>query len=338
MRQVAALAGVSIKTVSRVINAEPNVSPDLVERVLAATRALGYQPNLTASNLRRNDGKTRTIGLLVNDISNTFASALHRRIEDVARERGVSVMASSLDEDPERERSLAMSLAARRVDGLIIVPTGPDQSYLAPEKRSGMPIVFVDRPPHYLDADCVLTDNIGGARGAVEHLLQHGHERIAYLGHLKSISTGRERLIGYQEALERAGVPLRDDYTYQDLNSESDAAAALAGLLALAEPPTAIFASQNTITIGAVRELHAQSLQHTVALVGFDEIPLADIIEPGVTQVVQDVAGLGEAAANLLFRRQDGDEGASELVVLPTQLLARGSGEIRGPATLRPPR
>src|ERR671930_1278190 len=162
MRDVAALSGVSLKTVSRVINGEPTVAPHLAARVRRAAATLDYRPNLTARNLRSSDRRTRTIGVLLENAANPFSSALHRAVEDVAGERGVAVFAGSVDEDPRRERELALALVERRVDGMIIVPAGDDQSYLANEQRAGISLVFADRPPHLLRADAVLSDNRGG--------------------------------------------------------------------------------------------------------------------------------------------------------------------------------
>ena len=334
MRDVAALSGVSIKTVSRVVNLEAGVSPDLTDRVRRAAEQLDYQPNLTASSLRRSDGKTGTIGLLLENVANPFSSAVHRIIEDVARERGVVAIAGSIDEDPERERELATAFVARRVDGLVVMPAGADQSYLSTERRSGTPIVFIDRAPTLLDADSVLTDNSAGARHAVEHLVAHGHRRVAFLGDLATISTAAERLHGYGQALDEAAIARDSGLVRQGLRSSDEAASAVEALLSGAEPPTAIFASQNLVTIGAVRALHRLGRQHDVALVGFDDLPLVDLLDPGVTLVLQDVAGIGLAAAALLFRRIDGGLGPTERVTLPTTLVPRGSGEILGPESI----
>ncbi len=331
MRDVAALSGVSLKTVSRVVNDEAGVSEDLVTRVRAAARTLDYQPNVTASNLRRSGGKTQTIGLLLENVANPFSSGLQRAIEDVARERGVLVFAGSVDEDSSRERDLATAFVARRVDGLIIVPAGHDQSYLATERRSGTPMVFVDRAPNHLDADAVLSDNQAGSRAAVTHLIDHGHRRIAYLGDLASISTAVERLAGYTDALDHARVGLDLSIVRQDIRTSDQATAVVIDLLTMPDPPTAVFASQNLVTIGAIRALRSRSQHQSIALVGFDDIPLIDLLNPGVTLVVQDVSGLGATAADLLFRRLDGDNGPAQRCVLPTTLVVGGSGEIRGP-------
>jgi LacI family transcriptional regulator len=331
MRDVAALSGVSIKTVSRVVNNEGGVSPDLVERVNEAARKLDYQRNLSASSLRRGDGRTETIGLLLENVANPFSSALHRAVEDVARDHGVLVFAGSVDEDPWRERGLTGAFIARRVDGLIVVPTGSDQSYFAKERESGTHVVFVDRPPALLDADYVVTDNVAGARVGVRHLIAHGHRRIGYIGDLSTISTARERLAGYHEALAEAGIAVDPSIVMQDQRTSDDAEAAVERLLARDDAPTAIFTAQNLVTIGALRALRRAKAHRSIAVVGFDELPVVDLIDPGPTLVVQDVVGLGSTAAELLFRRVQGYDAPPQHVVLPATLVVRGSGEIPGP-------
>ncbi len=332
MREVAALAGVSLKTVSRVVNGESGVSADLQERVERAARRLDYLPNLGASSLRRTDGKTRTIGLVLENVANPFSSALHRAVEDVARRRGVVVFAGSVEEDHDRERALVAAFVARRVDGLVVVPTGADQSYLVTERRAGTALVFVDRPPGLLDADVVLCDNAGGAADGVRHLLARGHRRIAFLGDLATIYTAAERYAGYVQAMDRATTAVDPALVRRGLTSAERAQSALVELLRGPEPPTAVFASQNLITIGAVRALRQLGLEHDVALVGFDDLLLADLLSPAVTLVVQEVTRMGEIAAGLLFRRLDADGGGrsrpTERHLLPARLVPRGSGEI----------
>jgi LacI family transcriptional regulator len=328
IRDVAALAGVGLKTVSRVINGEPGVSPELTARVREAADRLDFRPNLGARSLRRAGGKTATIGLLLEDVSNPFSAAIHRSIENVSRSRGVAVFTASVDEDPERERALVSAFVARRVDGLVMVPAGRDQSYLRNEVRAGLSLVFVDRPPAYLDADVVLAANQDGAEDAIRHLVGRGHRRIAYLGDLLAISTARERHAGYEAALREAGLQIDPAIVRHDLHSSDLAEAAMTELLALAEPPSAVFASQNLVTIGVVRALRSAGRQRDVALVGFDEVPLADLLEPGLTVVAQDVLEIGRRAAEQLFRRLDGDRSPTVREVVPTRLVPRGSGEI----------
>jgi LacI family transcriptional regulator, galactose operon repressor len=327
MTDVAALAGVAVKTVSRVVNAEPSVSPELEAKVRRAIEQLNYRRDANASMLRRLGGKTQTIGLVLEDVANPFSSALHRAIEDSARARHVLVFAGSCDEDAGRERELVGSFRDRRVDGIIVVPAGGDHTYLYEEQRAGTALVFVDRPAAHLDADSVVSNNVGGSVEAVEHLLAHGHRRIAFLGDLLSISTAAERLEGYTQALDRAGI--NDGALIRTGLRDSEAAVgAVEELLALPDPPTALFTSQNLLTIGGVRALRRAGLERQIALIGFDDVALADIVEPAISVVAQDPQAMGQVAAELLFRRLDGDTSPSVHHVMPVNLIARGSGEI----------
>jgi len=326
MKQVAAVAGVSLATVSRVVNGGGTVRPDLAARVKHAVELLGYRHNLTASSLRRADRLSASIGLIFEDVSNPFFSAVHRGVEEVARERGVLTFAGSSDEVPERERELAESFSARRVDGLVIAPASSDHSYLQRDRAAGVALVFVDRPASFIDADVVLSDNYGGAHTAVSHLIAHGHRRIGFLGDRPELHTAGERLRGYREALVRHGLPEEPELIRTASPDPYDVTRAL---LLGDEPPTAIFTSQNLITIAALHAVHDLGLQRQVALVGFDDVALADVVEPGVTVVAQNPTGLGRSAAELLFSRLDGERGPGRRVVLPTTLIERGSGELR---------
>ena len=329
MRDVAALAGVSIKTVSRVVNGEAGVSVDLVARVERAARQLDYRPDLTAANLRRGR-HTATLGLMLKNVANPYSGAVHRAIDDAASERGLAVLTTSLDEDPMRERDVARAMMQRRVDGLVIVPTSTDQSYLRADMQAGLATVFVDRPPNFLDADTVLATNREGAHGAVMHLIDAGHRRIAFLGDLRDIATASDRYQGYVAALRSAGIDVDPRLVRRDLHAREAAQQATEDLIRLPADvgPTALFASQNLVTIGAIHALHERGLQHRVALVGFDDIELAGMLDPGVTVVAQDPYAIGRTAAELLFARLDGYSGPSQHRTIPTRLVVRGSGEI----------
>jgi LacI family transcriptional regulator len=328
MVDVAALAGVGLKTVSRVVNREPGVSPALEARVRHAIEQLSYRRDANAATLRRLSRKTQTIGLVLEDVANPFSSALHRAVEDSARERGVLVFAGSCDEDPDRERDLIGSFRDRRVDGIIVVPASHDHSYLHEERRTGTALVFVDRPASHLDADSVISDNVGGARQAVEHLLARGHRRIGFLGDLLSISTAEERLRGYSEALESAGLRAEEELIRTELRDPEAAAQAVDVMLALLEPPTAFFTAQNLLTIGGVRALRRAGRERDIALIGFDDIPLADMLDPAISVVAQDPQALGRVAAEQLFRRLDGETARAVHLRIPVTLIERGSGEI----------
>ena len=210
MRDVAALAGVSLKTVSRVINEEPGVADATTRRVGEAISELGFRRNDLARSLRQ--GRTSsTLGLVIEDVANPFYSAIAQAVEAAARARGFMLITASCEEDPRRERELVEALLRRRVDALLLVPASRDHGYLEPARSEGTPVVFVDRPPAGLDADVVLLDNLGGARSAVEHLLAHGHRRIAMVADPGELYTAAERLTGYREALEAAGIPVREE-------------------------------------------------------------------------------------------------------------------------------
>jgi len=327
MRDVAALAGVGIKTVSRVFNDVPTVAPELVERVRTAADKLGYRPNLTAASLRRANGRTDTIGLLLEDVGNPYAAAVYRAVEDYAREQGVFVLAASLDEDPRRERELARRLIDRRVDGLIVMPAGRDHRYVVAEQQAGTSFVFLDRPASPLVADAVVTDNRAGARAAVEHLLRTGRRRLAYLGDDLLIHTAEQRFLGFRDALAAHGLEADPELIRHGLRTSSHARAAALDLLA-ARPPEAIFASQNLVTVGVVEALHDVQLQHRIAFVGFDDLPMAAVIEPGLTVMGQDAAALGRTAAQRLFDRIRGDTSPPSVYTIPSRLVVRGSGEL----------
>jgi LacI family transcriptional regulator len=328
MNDVARAAGVSLKTVSRVVNAVPSVSPVLADQVQQAIQALNYRPDTGATTLRRSDRRTGTIALLLEDVSNPFSAALHRAVENEARQHDAQVLTGSLDEDPQRERELARVFTMRRVDGLIIVPVSGDHSYLASEVQADTPVVLVDRAGHGITADTVLATNVLGATEAVRHLIAHGHRRIAYLGDYTRISTARQRKQGYLTALREAGIEPDPALIIPDLHTTPAAESRVMELLYRPNPPTALFTSQNLITIGAVRALRRLHLHHTVALIGFDDFPLADLLEPAVTVIAQDPAQMGRSAAQILFRRIDGDTTPPGEHWIPTALVRRGSGEL----------
>lgn len=333
MRDVAARAGVSFKSVSRVVNGEPGVSPELVSRVERAAAELDYRHNLTASNLRRGV-RTSSVGVLLHDLSNAFSARLLRTIGDRARAERIAVFSASVDDDVEREPQLALDLVSRRVDGLVIMPAGGDQSYLATEIRAGLHVVALDRPARGVEIDTVVSDNRGGAHAATEHLLAQGHRRIACLTDRAFLWTAEERALGFREAMTRSGT-LDDRLVVTGLGDVERAERAVVELMAAPEPPTALFTAQNDLTIGAVKALRTLGLLEHVALVGFDDFPLADLIDPPVTVVRQDVAGLGAAASELLLTRLGGRTGPAETRVLPTTLVVRGSGELAPPSGRR---
>ncbi|WKX74533.1 LacI family DNA-binding transcriptional regulator [Streptomyces sp. XD-27] len=327
MKDVAARAGVGLKTVSRVVNGEPGVTPDTERRVQEAITALGFRRNDSARILRK--GRTASIGLVLEDLADPFYGPLSRAVEEVARAHGALLINGSSAEDPEREQELVLALCARRVDGLVIVPAGDDHRYLAPEIAAGVATVFVDRPAARIDADAVLADSFGGARTAVAHLIAHGHRRIGFIGDQPHIHTAAERLRGYRAAMADAGLPVDEAWVSLGPTGPERVRAAAEAMLDRPAPVTALFAGNNRVTVTIVRVLAGRL--RPVALVGFDDFELADLLSPAVTVVAQDPAQLGRKAADMLFRRLDGGADAPRRVVLPTRLIVRGSGEFPPP-------
>ncbi len=324
MKDVAARAGVGLKTVSRVVNGESGVTEDTERRVREAITALGFRRNDSARVLRK--GRTASIGLVLEDLADPFYAPLNRAVEEVARAHGALLINGSSAEDPERERELALAFCARRVDGLVVIPAGHDHRYLEPEIAAGIATVFVDRPAGLLEADAVLSDSFGGAREGVAHLIAHGHRRIGFIGDRPRIHTAAERLRGYRAAMAAAGLTVDDAWVSLGPTEPGRVRAEAERMLTGPHAVTALFAGNNRVTLTAVRVI--ARLPRTVALVGFDDLELADLLSPGITVIAQDAARLGRTAAELLFRRLDGAEDAPRRVELATRLIARGSGEL----------
>lgn len=326
MRDVARAAGVSLKTVSRVVNQEPGASAETAARVLQVIEDLGFQRNDLARSLRRGRSSA-TLGLIIGDISNPFFASIARGVEAVAREHGYVLVTGSSGEEPEYERELVATLSARRADGIVLVPAAGDHSFVKAEMAMGIPVVFVDRPPVSVDADTVLLDNRGGARRGVMHLIAQGHRRIGLIADDVDIYTAEQRVEGYHEALESAGIDPDESLLRLGCRDVTAAEAAVTSLLDHPEPPTALFSINNRMSLGALRALHARSAH--LALVGFDDLEFADMIRTPVTVVSHDPHLMGRMAADVMFQRLGGDKRPPQRIVLPTNLLIRGSGELR---------
>ena len=324
MVDVARAAGVSLKTVSRVINGESGVTPATTEKVLEASRALRYERNDLAASLRHR-ARSFTLGLVIEDVANPFYSAIAQAVEESARQRSSLLITASAREDRHRERELVMALLRRRVDALLVVPAGTDHRYIR-DAGFSTKTVFLDRPPAKTKADTVLAENAAGTRRAVEHLLAGGHTRIAFVGDNVRLFTARERLAGYRRALRRAGIELDEELVSVGNGTSASATEATRHLMALppVRRPTAIFAGNNRCTVGALHALDGR--RNCVALIGFDDFELADLL--GVTVVRADPYRIGQLGAELAFDRIDAEEGEPRRVVVPAELVPRGSGEI----------
>jgi LacI family transcriptional regulator len=325
MRDVAEAAGVSLKTVSRVVNLEPGVRLEMQRRVEESIAALGFRRNVAARSLRTGH-RMGSIGLVVADLMNPFYSSVAKAVEAVAERHGDVIIIVSSGEDATRERDLAINLLHRPVDGLIVVPAGGDHRYLEPERRMGAQIVFLDRRGGGINADAVVLDNVRGARLGVEHLIRRGHRRVGFVGDSAGVRTAGERLQGYQEALASSGILYDPELVRLGSPAVELAESATRQLLELDVPPTAVFAANNRQCIGVLRAIRVA--QRSIAVVGFDDFELADLLLIPVSVIAYDPAELGRAAAELLFSRMAGDTRPPQTIVIPTRLIQRGSGEI----------
>jgi LacI family transcriptional regulator len=310
MQDAASRAGVALKTVSRVVNGEPGVTPETTTRVLGAISDLGFRRNESARLLRT--GRTATLGFVADDCGDPDLAALARGLEDVVREEGFWLLIGSTDRDAVREERLALSLCARRVDGLVIAPTRGDHAYLGSEIKAGVATVFVLRPPVPVDVDAVLIDERGGAMAATEHLIAHGHRRIGYLGDPAGYRS-RQLLHGYAAAMATAGLPT------------DDAWATLTPARMLDSPVTAVLCGSREHTALTLRAL--ESAARRVAVVGFGDFELAGCLTPRVSVVAYDPGEVGRAAARLLLRRLAGENGPPRRAEIPVRLIPRGSAE-----------
>lgn len=320
---VARRAGVSGRTVSRVMAGDSNVSDETRERVMEAAHLLKFRPNRLARELRTG-GVSTTVGFVVGDPANPFYFQVAAGVERVIGEQGLTMLLAATRDDPEREPRTVGAVLEHRVIALLLVPIGDDHAFLRHERELGTPIVAVDRPAVGVDVDTVVLDNRGGAATGVRWLLAHGHRKVAYVGSAPGTYTHEERLAGYRQALADAGIPPAPERERTDACDVAAAERAVRELLALQDPPTAVFAGHNRATMGVLRAL--RSIPGPVALVGFDDFDLADVL--GVTVVAHDAEEMGAEAARLALSAQEDESRPTRHVVLPTRLIPRGSGEI----------
>lgn len=329
MRDVATLAGVSLMTVSRVVNGIDTVDPELRRRVRAAIEKLDYRHNKTASGMRSSQRGSGTIGLCVENVDHPYSSGIHRGLEDALHDHGYLVFSASSDGDAETERRLIEAFCERRVDGIVILPVGRDHSFLATRIARGLAVVYVDRPALALPADVVMTEHEEGAFLSVAHLIDAGHRRIAFIGRTDEYPTS-VRYTGYLRALAAKGFPSDPQLVSADARTIEDAGRAARVLLASAEPPTALFTGADLLTMGARLALHELGLENSVAQVGFDDFQMASALVPALTVYAQNPISIGRRCGELILERLDRQtpiEGRT--FVIPGDLLIRGSGEIR---------
>lgn len=326
MRDVAERAGVSLKTVSRVVNGEPAISAATAERVNIAIDELGYMRNDLARSLR-SKGASRMVGLVIEDLSNPFYSGIAKGVEEEAAARGYMVITGSSEEDPARERELVGALASRRVEGIVLVPAGREHRYLLPDIEAGLQFVFVDRPPGRIQADSILFDNRGASRGATRTLIEEGHRKIGLVSDSLGLYAVGERVRGYREALDKNGLVPNPELECVDIHTVEQAEVAAATLIAR-QRPTAIFCTNNRAAIGVVRAVVRAKAK--IAIIGFDDFELADLLPIRIRVLRHDPVEVGRQAVRRLFVRIDGTDDPPMRSVVKPELVWRGISDQPG--------
>ncbi|MGW3241601.1 LacI family DNA-binding transcriptional regulator [Streptomyces sp. NPDC001070] len=325
IKDVASRAGVSVATVSRVLNDHPAVRPDTRTRVLEAVAELGYRPNAVARSLRTD--QTRTLGLVISDVLNPFFTELARSVEDEARALGYSVIIGNADERPEQQDHHIRTLLDRRIDGLLVSPTDGGSPLILDAVLAGTPMVFVDRwiPGIGNDVPVVRTDGCDAVRDLVAHLHSLGHRRLAIIAGPAATTTGRERVEAFRKALAAFGLELPDEYIGQGDFQADSGRRATARFLDLPVPPDVIFAADNLMALGAMDEIRARGLRvpDDIALAAFDDIPWFLHTDPPITAIAQPTGELGRAAVRSLIDRVEGRPAPS--VTVSARLVVRRS-------------
>ena len=306
MKDVASRAGVALKTVSRVVNGEPGVTPETARRVQGAIEDLGFRRNESARLLRT--GRTATLGFIADTWSDPDQAAVYRGLESIAREQGYLLFTGSTDRDPDREERLALAMCARRVDGLVIIPTPGSHDYLVSEIEAGVATVFALRPPELVQADAVLPDERGGARAGTRQLIARGHREIGLLLGEPGSHRSRQLRAGYAEAMTAAGIAA--DPAWASLEP-----GALAGARV-----TAVLCADQALTRAALRALGGR---RQVAIIAFGDFELADLVSPPVSVLTYDPVLIGRTAGEVLIRRIAGEETPPRRVEVPVRLVER---------------
>lgn len=327
LEDVARAAKVSISTVSRAISQPHRVGEDTRNRVMEVIQEMGYVPSRVARRLRMDRGHAHLIGLILPDIQNPFFADLARGVEDLAQKHGYALFLGNSDENPDKERHYLEAMRAESVDGVIVPPISDTDEAVASLTRARVPVVCVDRRLATVDADTVVVDNVRGAYKATDHLVRLGHQRIGFIEGRPEISTSRERMQGYRQALEEHGLKV-DPALIREGDSRQASGARLAGeLLDIEDRPTALLVGNNLMTLGALEACHARAftIPEQLAVVGYDDMPWALALNPPLTAVRQPGYEVGQRAMELLLERIREPGRSTTLVVLQPQLVVRRS-------------
>ena len=325
IKSVARRAGVTPTTVSRALNDKPDISPATKARILAIAEEMGYVPSTLARNLATQ--RTHTIGLAVRTIADMWVAEVVPAIEDGLREAGYGVFLSTHYLNAERERQAVEAFRSRQVEGIIVISSVQRGGYLSLQQEWGVPIVLISPLMDTTYPYTVLSDGEGGARLATEHLISLGHRRIGYIGVPHWVIRAQDRLEGYRHTLQEYGIPYERSLVVPGDAHQEGGYQGIRNLLALAQPPTAVVCFNDLTAIGVLRGAHAAGLHvpDDLSIIGFDDVPMAQYVEPPLSTVRQDTYGLGHKALTMLLDLIAGREPPEMPVVLPTELVERGS-------------
>lgn len=322
--------GVSKSTISRVFNNPDKVKSSTMRLVKRKAEELGYQPSRVAQRLQAGRGNSKVIGLIIPDISNPFFSEITRGIEDVALSNGYALIFNNSNEDPDRQRQCLDTLRMEKVDGIILPPVSENDIYVREMIERGLNIVCIDRILKNSSVDTILSDNKKGAYIAVSHLIKIGHKRIAYIGGIPDISTTRERRDGYKEALLENGIEIDPALILEGDSKQVSGEKFTRDLLAMENPPTAVFTVNNMTTLGvyvACNRLGAK-IPDDLAIVGYDDVPWADALMPPPTVIDQSTYDMGRKAAEMLLARIKNPESIPvKLMIEPNFIIRQSCGQ-----------
>jgi len=325
LRDVAGLAGVSIKTASRVLNEDARVAPLTRAKVLSAMSQLEYRPDPAARSLRA--GRDRSVGVVVDSIGDVFVASLVSSIETLLADAGYQVLIASSHRDVDRERAIVQDFHQRRCAGVIVMPSSPDS--LNDMRLGDLPVVFVDREGDRAGSQSVVVDDFELARLATQHLIDHGHQRIGILSDSRTVRTTDSRHLGYCRAMDDSGLAIDSALVRDDCPDERFVLGAVTELFALGSPPTALISTNTRLSLGVVPALHLVGRTHA-GFVAFGDFPMAASLTPAVTVIDHSPRRIGGIAAHTLLKRINGEVTpvASEPIVVSASLIPRGSGEL----------
>ncbi len=314
--------GLSLATISKYLNGG-NVLPKNKEKIDAAVEKLHYQVNEIARGLVTN--KTRTIGVVVHNIAGLFNGTLAGHIGKALRKEGYGMLVCDSAGDVRTEVECVQFLVNKKVDGMIIVPTSDSAAFMPAAEHAEIPVVLLDRKVAGIEVDTVTIDNVEAARAAVQYLIDHGHRKIALI--CGEEFTGIEREKGFREAMQNAGISIREEYCMRGNHTVTFGYQSMKELMNLDDPPTAIFLTNYDINLGTVMALNEIGVKcpEEVSLIGFDDLLLPRIVQPHLTVMKQPMQKLAETAVDITLRRVRGEESEPQNLVLEAELLEANS-------------